>query len=124
MTSKEIIEKYPKVFGTPPYDPMKSLMCFGFDCGEGWYPIIEDLAEKINEIVERDNLEDFCVVQVKEKFGSLTIYCRAETDEIHSLINEAERKSTSTCEICGAPGSMITKGWISVLCDDCRSRLN
>lgn len=121
MTSKEIILKYPKVFGLPPYDPTQSLMCFGFECGEGWYPLIEELAEKIDEIVERDKLDSFCVVQVKEKFGTLSVYCRSATDEINLLISDAERKSATICEECGAPGKLQTKGWFSTRCDNCRS---
>lgn len=57
--------------------------------------------------------------QVKEKFAGLRFYMSGYSDEIRSLINEAQALSLKTCEECGEPGETRSGGWISTLCDTC-----
>lgn len=57
--------------------------------------------------------------QIKEKFAELRFYMTLGTEEIYNIIREAERKSATTCENCGEPGEIRTKGWWFTLCDDC-----
>jgi hypothetical protein len=35
--------KYPQIFKDRNGDPRQTLMCFGFECGDGWYTIIDTL---------------------------------------------------------------------------------
>jgi hypothetical protein len=122
MTENKIIKKYPNLFGEPPYDPMKTLICFGFEVDDGWMPILEELFEKIDKVTKENNL-DITIVQVKEKFGSLRVYWHGsdtENDDISNLIWEAEKQSACTCEKCGKPGTMQTDGWMCVRCEDCK----
>ncbi len=35
--------KYPQIFKDRRGDPRQTLMCFGFECGDGWYNIIDTL---------------------------------------------------------------------------------
>lgn len=106
-----------------PQDLMHGLMAFGFECGDGWLPILEDLFAKFDEIVRRDKLEDFQVVQVKEKFGGLRVYVEGGNDEIYELINEAESRAISTCEVCGYAGETHEiDNWYTTLCDCCKKK--
>lgn len=57
--------------------------------------------------------------QVKEKYGTLSFYMTKYTPEIEHLIKAAEKKSASTCELCGATGRLRTGSWLSTLCDKC-----
>jgi Zn finger protein HypA/HybF involved in hydrogenase expression len=106
-----------------PTDLMEGLMAFGFECADGWLDILEDLFENINKIVERDNLIEFQVVQVKEKFGRLCVYTRNTHKEIEQLIREAEKKAAVTCEDCGAKGETQEIGhWYRTQCPVCHSK--
>jgi hypothetical protein len=58
-------------------------------------------------------------LQVKEKYGTLRFYMTTETDEMSSLIDEAELKSAVVCEDCGSTGKLRGGGWARTLCDDC-----
>lgn len=104
----------------------KNLMAFAYDCGEGWYPIIEEALDKmedaINKMPIQDKLhflENFEILQVKEKLGGLRIYINIYTDEIREIIREAEKKALKTCELCGKPGELReVNHWYFTNCDE------
>ena len=113
-------------FITPDYSLQNNLMAFGFDCGKGWTPILIDLCDKIQNLVDA-NLEtykDFKFLQVKEKFGGLRVYTNFDTPEIEKLIDEAEDRCSKTCEVCGKPGHMTYRGmWAQTLCNRCYKKI-
>jgi len=44
---KQLVEKYPKIFRDR-YAPMnRTAMCWGFECGDGWYNIIDRMCDNI-----------------------------------------------------------------------------
>jgi hypothetical protein len=102
----------------------------GIECGDGWLAIVQDLSEKI----ERELLDMVAsavpvaklpgIVQVKEKYGGLSVGIRGFKgvgipDAVRAIIEDAENKAAVTCELCGAPGTLIKTGYMSVLCKDC-----
>ena len=114
MTDKEIMERYK--FFRPERPVSEGLMCFGFECEEGWFPLLVRLFDKIKKI--RKKSRKFEVMQVKEKYASLRVNCECSTDEIEKLIDKAETESLHTCEVCGEKGSIHHKGtWYKTLCD-------
>ena len=93
---------------------------FGFECGNGWIPILEDLFAKINKEVKKANLTEFTVIQVKEKFGELVVVVDGGNDAINTLIGIALKKAAKTCEGCGKPGRMREfNEWYSTQCSGC-----
>jgi len=117
-------------FIKPDMDLHDNLMAFGFECGEGWYPIIEEAFDKIEETIEKMPKKEkkifkqsFEILQVKEKLGGLRININMHTDEINKIIQDAEEKASITCEICGNPGKMRDiNHWYSTNCDDCYNK--
>lgn len=102
-----------------------SLMCFGFECGDGWYQLIRELSEKLMPLIEKarnEQDEDACrmrAVQVKEKYGTMRFYMSSETGEMAKLIDEYTDASASICEQCGEPGRIRSSGyWMSTRCDE------
>lgn len=110
---------------------------FGFECGDGWEPLIRRLSEKLEallrqvpaEIRLRDSLRCFWA---KEKFGGLRFDLVGYPEDenlrktIGELIGEAVRESYRTCEACGKPGSVSSNRpktsdrhfWIQTLCEE------
>lgn len=114
---KKIFEDFPNLF--KPERPMtEGLMCFGFECGDGWFDLIYRLCEDLNQM---ELPEGFEVVQVKEKFGGLRFYPDFGTEEIFNRINLAEEESYRTCEVCGKPGKPNKGSWIRTLCKEHRN---
>ena len=96
-----------------------NLMAFGIMTEEGWYPLIFECLDKIQEIVDRDNI-DIQVTEIKEKYGTLRIYLSGYTDEMYDIVYAAEHKSETICEICGKQGELHkVNGWWMTRCDEC-----
>lgn len=44
---KYLCETYPEIFKNRHGDPMKTAMCWGFDCGDGWFDLIDTFCKTI-----------------------------------------------------------------------------
>ena len=91
-------------------------MCWGFDCGDGWYNILDALCASIQNYADRNQLS-VVATQVKEKYGTLRFYYNGGDDVVNELVEMAEYISGLTCEECGAPGKMTDNGWFKTLCE-------
>jgi hypothetical protein len=110
-------------FIKPDYSLQSNLMAFGWECGKGWYPLIIELFDKLDELIRTKYPEfmvDFEISQVKEKFGGLRVYTSYGNDDIFDLIDSYAEKSFQTCESCGEPGKLTSDhGWYTTLCRAC-----
>ena len=123
MNTEEMLDTYPELFGTN-LTPQKSLTMFGIETGPGWKEIVLSYLPKLSKIVKENNIEDFRIVQIKEKFGTLRIYTRGSSnEEIQNLISEMEKICDSTCDRCGSKeGILRGNGWVRVTCDECEEK--
>ena len=85
-------------------------MCWGFDCGDGWFDLIWNLSQAIENDAKQSGISSESgdwpeATQVKQKMGTLRFYLVNWTDTTSVLINESSRVSAKTCEVCGASGS-------------------
>lgn len=127
---KLLCENYPKLFAERDMSPQETAMCWGFECGDGWFNILNTLCSEIQthinfhdsmhkRLPDRfDTVEQVVVEQVKEKFGTLRFYYRGGDEFISGLVNMAEAMSAITCEICGKPGKLRGKSWYYTACDE------
>ncbi len=99
---------------------------FGFECGDGWYTILDTLMSSIEWWLNpethfpREERKPFQITQIKEKFGGLSFYYDGGDDRIRGMVNLAESLSYKTCEKCGSTKNVKqTSGWITTLCEDC-----
>lgn len=124
MEQEDILQKY--WFFKPDYSLKVNLVAFGLECGRGWYNLIDELCSELAELIDDEYpefKEDFQVVQVKEKFGTLRFYVNYGNDKIFELIDYYENLSAETCEYCGKDAELRTRGsWYATLCDECNSR--
>jgi hypothetical protein len=104
----KLLDKYPKLFSNKQF--------WGFECGDGWYDILDNLCGAIKE--HTYDSDEVYVDQIKEKFGRLRFYLSREDDVIHGMISMAEYMSAHTCEMCGAPGKTRDVSWFVTLCDE------
>jgi len=76
-------------------DPEETLMEFGFGCPDSWFNLLWNLCERIREeLMQNEELEEnFRVLQVKEKWGTLRFYVIGGNDKIKDMIEEAMEES-------------------------------
>jgi hypothetical protein len=128
----KLCEAYPLIFADRHKSMTVTCMCWGFECGDGWYNIIDQLCYNIQHHidynkrrqgvgVELEDIPQVVAVQVKEKFGSLRFYYDGGDDFISGLVAMAESMSTVTCMTCGKPGTMQKEGWWHVACEEHKS---
>ena len=96
-----------------------------WECGKGWWPLIEKVAAAIDSFnaVHPDSPVE--VTQIKQKFGGLRIYHYNAPEDIRQLIDEAIKASWHTCERCGATEGVTTnlEGYRLTLCPECRKEI-
>ena len=116
MKKRDIIKPDPSL--------RSNLMAFGYECGKGWYPLIEKTLDKIEAALPPEMKDDFQVLQIKEKWGMLTIYTSSETEEIEKILKEATAESCKICEHCGNPANLVVEhGWYVTICPDCLNKM-
>jgi hypothetical protein len=119
--TKHLLKTYPKLYRQYSLPMSETCMCWGFECGDGWFKIIENLSKVLIELDDK-----YCTtseaLQVKEKFGTLRFYCQSGTEFHERAIDEAERLSSVTCEDCGSPGVLRRGSWLRTLCDQCHEK--
>ena len=93
---KKLVKNFPSFFDKD----------FYFECDDGWYELIFKLCEDIKSKLNDKEKSDFKILQVKEKFATLRVYCANSNDEIFELIQKASQESASICEITGGIGQL------------------
>ena len=101
---------------------------------DGWVnSFVPQLKDELFELLG-SYVEQFVVLQIKEKFGKLVIYFNFDLngldneyvedieelcEEIENLLNKYEEISSKTCIVCGESGIMRGDYWITPWCDKC-----
>ncbi len=142
---KLLCEKYPKLMVNRNKPMIETCMCWGFECGDGWFNILDQLMGSIQHHIDwkekqRQWAIDFntkaapedmrevpeiipqvTLDQVKEKFGTLRFYYTGGDEYISGLVSMAESMSGVTCEECGNSGTTGGQGWLVTLCETHRT---
>jgi len=125
-----LVQKYPSVFKN-----MDSNV--PYDLPSGWVKILDDACIELSVILDEERKRNpeapdnplFVPLQIKEKFGGLRFYYMMNTENndlvrtVQILIDSAEDKSYTVCEVTGKPGELCKNGWhFKTLCEEVRSR--
>jgi hypothetical protein len=131
---KQLCEKYPKMMVNRLKPMQETCMCWGFECGDGWFNILDQLMGNIQHHIDWNNqnfekgytqykqVAQVTLDQVKEKFGTLRFYYTGGDDIIDGMVRMAESMSGCTCEECGNIGKSRGGGWIHTYCEPCEEK--
>jgi hypothetical protein len=126
---KLLCEKYPNMMINRHKPMTETCMYWGFDCGDGWFNILNQLMGNIQHYVDWNNqnfekgykqykqVPQVTLDQVKEKFGTLRFYYTGGDEVIRGMVRMAESMSSVTCETCGVPGKLRGSHWMYTACD-------
>lgn len=96
---------------------------------KGWrYAFGDEMCEEIDKVLKKANYQnDYRILEIKEKYGSLRWYTNSIPEKIFKehdkIIQKYEKLSEHTCIICGENGKMTNHGWLMPLCKDCEDEL-
>jgi hypothetical protein len=124
---KLLCEKYPKMMVNRNLPMTETCMCWGFECGDGWFNILDQLMGNIQHHIDWKNrngevVPQVTLDQVKEKFGTLRFYYSGGDDIIDGMVRMAESMTGVTCESCGNVGETRGGGWIHTYCQPCETK--
>lgn len=108
MTHDDLVAKYPKILSGSGYPGV----------GEGWLPLIDQLCSWLQFNTDMNEHPQVKAVQIKEKFGGLRFYVETATEKQYAVISFVENMSQHICDVCGSPGKIQGKGWISTRCEE------
>lgn len=105
---------------------MHTITDLPWECGKGWWPLIEKVATAIDSYNAAHPDSPVEVIRIKQKFGGLRIYHQNAPEDIRRLIDEAIEASWRTCERCGYTNSVTTNrdGYRLTICTKCRKEIN
>jgi hypothetical protein len=118
--------RYPHLFAEKDLPMNQTCMCWGIECGDGWFDLIDRTCKRIMEI---DIGHHVVFTQVKEKYASLRIYFTVRDIDcmnddlwvkVENITSEADDESKTICERCGNPGKVVGGGWLYTLCEKCQ----
>ena len=116
ITYEELVKKHyilrreKTVYVLNSKEPFTPFEGFFIECGTGWGELLDKLCADIERELNKDAelKKEFKIAQIKEKFGGLRFYTYSVTDEIDKIIDEAEKKSFTICEVCGDKGKLLS----------------
>jgi hypothetical protein len=117
---EQLCNRYPLIFAQRFGELTETVMCWGFECDDGWYEILDSLCYSIQSYIDSNphhEVPQVIATQVKEKFGTLRFYVTGGNDYTDGMIRMAEVLSERTCEQCGEPGKIRGSNWFYVACD-------
>ena len=131
MNNKELLEKYPwlKFNSNIPekYSDFELYTCWADMILSGWAEsfgefFLADLDSALRESYPEGIPEDFHILDIKEKWGQLTVYLSEEPVAVADVLYLYEYISSFVCIVCGAPypfAHMTYDGWVMPLCEKC-----
>jgi hypothetical protein len=117
--TNQLFEDFPALYAGRHLPVTVNLMSLGFDCGDGWFELLYDLSQQLQQYNLEHPEATVTVVQVKEKFGSLRFYVDQPSLAVEAAIATAALKSLQTCALTGRPGRLHQhNGYYQTLCSE------
>lgn len=104
--SEDIYKDFPQLYRGRYKSKYESAMCWGFDCGDGWFQLLYDLSLELSNYLAANPALDFEVVQVKSKLGILHFRLNYRDATTERMIALARQRASVTCELTGKPGQL------------------
>lgn len=107
LTAK-LYAEFPYLYRGHTKPPEQSSMCWGFECGDGWFMLIHNLSRELTDHLEKHPALELEVTQVKSKLGTFRYYVEGGDESTFKLIEAASKRAKQVCELTGTEGRMCT----------------
>ena len=106
ILTEKLYEDFPRLYRGHNKSSQDSSMCWGFECGDGWYQLLRDLSVQLSAHLAEHPETALEAVQVKSKFGRLCFYLNEPDTVAEQMIEAARKQAENTCEFTGQPGQL------------------
>ena len=89
---EQLFEAYPRIFARRHMPAAYSAMCYGIQCPDNWFDVLDTLCARIKSYADGNGLI-IEANQVKSKFGGLRFYVTYSDPYIRGLLAMAEMMS-------------------------------
>lgn len=96
--TRRLCTDFPNLYSGHTKTPTESSMCWGFECGDGWYQLLRALSENLVTHLEKNPELKFEITQIKSKDHSLRIHYQGGDKIIAGLIADTCQLALSTPE--------------------------
>lgn len=97
-----LFHRYPALFERRELSPGVHAMQRGFECGDGWFDLIDTLCSNLQYLTDHAESPQVRVTQVKSKMGTLRFYFIGSGDQYaRGMAHMATAFSALVCEECG-----------------------
>lgn len=122
ILAENLYVAFPYIYRGRHKSKFESAMCWGIECGDGWYQILYDLSQQLEDHRAKHPALDFEVFQVKSKMGRLRFHLNWPVAVVVSdIVSSACSRADTICELCGKSGLLYSNTLIApimVLCDE------
>lgn len=122
--TQALYDEFPGLYAGRAKPRTDSSMCWGIQCGDGWFALLRELSFQLNEYANAHADYRLEAIEVKGKAGDLRYELAIVTDWTTTCIAAARSRARETCELTGKPGALCRParmphhGWeYRVLCD-------
>lgn len=96
--TRKLHTDFPVLYRGIDLSPQASAMCWGFECGDGWYSLIYELSEHLAAYQQQCLGLDLEITQVKSKLGRLCIHSRGGDTNTRKMIASACEQAGTVAE--------------------------
>lgn len=97
----DLCARWPGIFRDRHADSALSCMGRGFECGNGWFRLIDHGCALLQAQADRGGAPQPVAMQVKEKFGSLRFRLVEASPGTRTILDSVCALSAHICETCG-----------------------
>lgn len=99
--TENLYAAFPQLYRGRHKSKYESSMCWGFECGDGWYQLLYDLSQELSNYLAEHPELDLEAVQVKSKFGVLHFHLNYHYATTEKMIDLARQRASVTCQLTG-----------------------
>jgi hypothetical protein len=125
ILTQALYDEFPGLYAGRAKPAADSSMCWGIQCGDGWFALLRELSMQLTEYARAHADYRLEAVEVKGKAGDLRFELAFGTEWTNTCIAAASSRARETCELTGKPGALCRPAWIPhhgweyrVLCDE------
>jgi hypothetical protein len=109
VLTQALYKEFDQLYADHKKPAQESAMFWGFECGDGWYPLLRSLSRELEDYARLNPEFHVQATQVKSKFGELRFHLAESSASTDAMVERARQLASRTCEMTGTPGALCVR---------------